>query len=262
MAAANHEDKRMHVRQRLVYLVRPTLFSLVVFFRFFGNVCCNAYDVVRGKIPLTFANLLATTYRSGVSLLVPLVVISFLLGISTALNLYRLLSPFNFQHEIIISSQRVLIYDFLPFLIGLMLSIQMALNLITARIKKLKLHPNEVVNIYIIPIMIAVNFSALFLYIYVINVVFISIYFWMRFLLGVEVYEYFFHIKHAVTSQALLFAFLKVFFYCTLVSLIVGYYYYGVAIGFLSIRRAISRIITRSFFWLALTSVYFEFFSH
>ncbi|KTD25853.1 ABC transporter permease [Legionella maceachernii] len=248
----------MHLPERLRYYGAPVLGSIIIFFHFFGHLCLNFVDLLTGKLPLSWHGLLYTIYRSGVRLLLPLSMISSLLGVSIVLNIYNILSPFNLQHQVLLISQKILFYDFLPFLIGLMLSLQTALNLITARIKKLNLSPDEVIVHYIIPIMLGVNFSALILYLYSISVVFISIYFCFRFLLYTDIYEYMFHLTHTVTSSGLIYSIFKMTLYCTIVSLIVGYYYYQVATRHSLLRKAISRIITRSFLWLVISSIYLK----
>ncbi|KTD35779.1 ABC transporter permease [Legionella nautarum] len=248
----------MHLPERLRYYGAPVLGSIVIFFHFFGHLCLNFVDLLTGKQTLSWHGLLYTVYRSGVNLLIPLLLISSLLGISIVLNIYNILSPFDLQHEVLLVSQKMLFYDLLPFLIGLMLSVQTALNLITARIKKLNLTPDQVITLYIIPIIFGISFSALILYLYSISFVFISIYFCFKFLLYTDIYDYMFHLTSTITSSSIIYSIFKMMLYCTIVSLIVGYYYYQVATRHSLLRKAMSRIITRSFIWLIIGSVYFK----
>lgn len=248
----------MHLPERLHYYGAPVLGSIVFFFHFFGHLCLNFVDLLTGKQTLSWQGLLYTIYRSGVKLLIPLLVVSSLLGISIVFNIYNILSPYDLQHGVLLVSQKILFYDLLPFLIGLMLSVQTALNLINARIKKLNLTPDQVINLYIIPIILGITFSALILYLYSISFVFISIYFSFKFLLNTDIYDYMFHLTGAVTSSSIIYSIFKMMLYCTIVSLIVGYYYYQVATRHSLLRKAMSRIITRSFVWLIIGSVYFK----
>jgi ABC-type transporter Mla maintaining outer membrane lipid asymmetry permease subunit MlaE len=252
----------MHVPQRLRFYGAPILASVIIFFGFLGHVFLSVIDILQGKLVITKHSLLNTVYGSGAKLVLPLSFITSLLGVSIIMNIYHLLSPFDLQHKALAVSQKILFYDLLPFLISLMLAMQSALNLVNAGIKKLKRTPHEVVLTYIIPIMIGTNFSAFFLYMYALNVVFISIFFCFRYLLHTQIHEYLFHLTNAITAKNIIYSIIKMSLYCALVSLIVGYYYYQVAAGYLLIRKAMSRIITRSFIWLAVSSVYFKFINY
>lgn len=252
----------LQVAQRLRYYGTPLVASVVIFFGFLGHVFSSILDIIEGKLVITKHSLLNTVYGSGVKLVLPLLLITSLLAASIIMNVYNILSPYEMQNKVLRISQRILFYDVLPFLISLMLATQSSLNLVTAGIRKMKRTPHEVVLGYVIPIMIGTNISALFLYMYALNIVFISIYFCFRYLLHTEVHEYLFHLTNTISSRSIIYSIFKMFLYCALVSLIVGYYYYQVAAGYMLIRKAMSRIITRSFIWLAATSFYFKFLNY
>ena len=236
--------------------------SVIIFFGFLGHVFLSLIDILQGKLVITRHSLLNTVYGSGARLMLPLMFISGLLGASVILNVYYILSPYNVQDKVLAISQQMLLYDFLPFLISIMLAMQSSLNLVSAQISEQKQTPHEVVLTYIIPIMIGTNIAAFFLYIYALNIVFISIFFCFRYLLNTDIHEYFFQLTNTISSLSILYSIIKMSLYCALVSLIVGYYYYQVAAGYLSTRQAMSRIITRSFVWLAVGSVYFKFINY
>ncbi len=248
----------MHLPERLRFYGTPALSSGIIFFHFFGHLCVNFINLLTGKLTLSWHGLLYTIYRSGVKLLIPLLLISSLLSMSVVFNAYTILKPYNLQHEVLMISQKILFFDLMPFLIGVMLSLQSALNLITARIKKQNLTPDEVIVLYVIPIILGVTFSALLLYIYSIGIVFISIYLCFRFFLYINIYEYTFHLTETVTSFSIIYSVFKMSLYCTVISLIVGYYYYQVATQHSLLRKAMSRIITRNFMWLVVCSIYFK----
>ncbi|CDZ77076.1 hypothetical protein BN59_01355 [Legionella massiliensis] len=252
----------LHFLQRLRYYGTPLAASVVIFIGFLGHVFCSIIDIFEGKLVITRHSLLNTVYGSGVKLVLPLLMITSLLGASIIMNVYSILSPYDMQHKVLAISQKILFYDLLPFIISLMLATQSALNMVTAGIKKMKRTPHEVVLGYVIPTMIGTNISALFLYVYALNIVFISIYFCFRYLLHTDTHEYLFHLTNTITSRSIIYSILKMSLYCALVSLIVGYYYYQVAAGYMLIRKAMSRIITRSFIWLATTSFYFKFLNY
>lgn len=234
-------------------------YSITLFFRFMGHLSHNLKKVIFSHLSISWYNLFTTVYRSGVKLVIPMVTISSLLGVSLVFNIYQTLSPFNLQQQVLDIAQNILFYDILPFLICLILSIQQALNLVTAEITVLKRTHHEVLLDYVIPLMIGTSFSAIFLYIYTFNAVLISIYFCFQYLLKTDIHEYIFQLSNSITSTGILYSFFKTFVYCNIVSLIVGYYYYEVAEGYLSLRKAMSRIMSRSFVCLAMTSVYLKF---
>ncbi|MBA2709688.1 MAG: ABC transporter permease [Tatlockia sp.] len=252
----------MRVPQRHRYYGEPTVASIINFFGFLGHVFSSFVDIFQGKLRITRLSLLNTIYDTGAKLLFPLLFITSLLGVSIIINIFNILSPFDLQNKVLTVSQQILFYDFLPFLISIMLAMQAALNLVNAQIQELNRTPHEVVLTYIIPIMIGTNISALFLYMYALNIVIISIFFCFKYLLNTNISEYLFHLTTTFTPTSIIYSTIKMIMYCCLVSLIVGYYYYQVASGHLLIRVAMSRIITRSFMWLAFFSVYFKFINY
>jgi ABC-type transporter Mla maintaining outer membrane lipid asymmetry permease subunit MlaE len=252
----------MQVPQRHRYYGEPTVASVINFFGFLGHLFLSFVDILQGKLVVTRHNLLNIIYDTGAKLVLPLLFITSLLGVSIIINIFNILSPFDLQHKVLAVSQQILFYDFLPFLISIMLALQAALNLVNAQIQELNRTPHEVVLTDIIPIIIGTNISAFFLYMYALNIVIISIYFCFRFLLHTDIHEYLFHLTTTISATSILLSTIKMTLYCCLVSLIVGYYYYQVAAGYLLIRVAMSRIITRSFVWLALSSVYFKFINY
>ncbi len=252
----------MRVPQRQRYYGEPTVAAIINFFGFLGHVFSSLVDIFQGKLRVTRHSLLNTVYDTGARLVLPILFITSLLGVSIIINVFNILSPFDLQHKVLTISQRILFYDFLPFLISIMLAMQAALNLVNAQIQELNRTPHEVVLTYIIPIMIGTNVSALFLYMYSLNIVIISIFFCFRYLLNTNIHEYLFHLTTTITLISIFYSTIKMIMYCCLVSLIVGYYHYQVAAGYLLMRVAMSRIITRSFMWLAFCSVYFKFINY
>ncbi len=250
----------MQVLQR--FEKAPIVASVIIFFGFLGHVFVSITDILKGRLIISRHSLLNTVYDTGAKLLLPLMIITSLLGVSIIFNIYNLLSPFDLQHKVLAVSQRILFYDLLPFLISIMLAMQASLNLVSIQIRELNQTPHEVVLTYIIPIMIGTNFSAIFLYIYSLNIVFISIFFCFRYLLSTDIHEYLFHLSNTLSMESIIYSLIKMSFYCGLVSLIVGYYYYQVAAGYVLIRKAMSRIITRSFIWLAISTVYFQYINY
>ncbi|WP_028388538.1 ABC transporter permease [Legionella fairfieldensis] len=249
----------MHLSRRFHFYGKRRIESVILFFRFIGHVFYSLKEIFLRRLTLSWSHLLDTVFHSGAKIAIPLILLSSLIGISLVLNIFHILSRYNLQHNVLIIAQYVLFYDLLPFLIGLMLSVQSALNLITARIKEHQKTPQDVIVVHIIPIMIGTNFNGLILYAYALNTVLISIYFCFRYFFSFDLHEYIFHLTNTISGTAILYSILKTFVYCTMVSLIVGYYYYEATEGYLSLKQAISRIMTRSFMVLIVSSIYFKF---
>lgn len=251
----------MYVFHRFGFYHTQFFIAVILFFRFLGHLACITTNVVLGRLSIAWFNTMKTIFRAGARLVIPLMLISALMGISLVLNVYNILSPYNLQHKILIIAQRILIYDLLPLLISLVLCMQCALNLINARIKREHRTIEEVLVDYVIPIIIGVYINALLLYTYSLNTIFISIYFTFYYILHTNIQEYLFHLTRAITLIDLISSIIKTLLYCTVVSLIVGYYYYQIANDKISLRKAMARIMTRGLFWLGIGSIYLKYFN-
>lgn len=238
------------------YAERTMTRSVVFFFQFLGHVSYSFKDLVLKQKPFPWKNFLGVIHRSGIHLVIPFVLSSGFLGAILVLNIYRTLSPFNLQQQALPVAQNILVSDVLPLLISVVLVIQLSLSLASARIQSPDQISDDVVCDHIIPIILGVNFSALFLYAYVLNAVYISIYFCFRYLLKTDIHEYVLQLSNAITVSSLLGSLFKTWLYCNSVSLIVGYYYYTLAQGTIVLQKAMSRIITRSLVSLVLCSLY------
>ena len=252
----------MPMSQRSQSLNVPIIKDIALFFRFLGHLAYSITDALPSQMPLVWLNFLRTVYYSGAKMVIPLMLITSLMGASLILNIHHILSPLYMQNKVLQVAQSILFYDLLPFAIGLVLSIQLALNLVNAQVKKLQRTTHEVMLQFIIPMILGSNLSALLLYVYSLNAILISIYFCFRYLLQTNLHEYLFHLTSTITSINILYSIFKTLIYCTIVSLVVGYYYYTVASAHLTLRRAMSRIMTRSLLCLTISSIYFKFFSY
>lgn len=237
----------------------PALGSVVLFFRFLGYLSHELKEVLLGRLSITWSNVVVTIYCSGAQLVIPMMVINALMGVSLVLNIYNLLSPYNLQHQVLLVAQRILFYDLIPFLISLVLSIQLALNLINEEWNMTDQSRQDIVIRYILPLMLGMAINALFLYVYSLNAVYISIYFCFQYLVKTDLHEYVFHLVNTLTTQDISYSLLKTLSYCFVISFIVGYYYYETAVGYLTLRKAMSRIMTRSFVFLVSSSIYLKF---
>ncbi|MCL9685862.1 ABC transporter permease [Legionella maioricensis] len=235
--------------------------SISFFFSFIGHLCHSCKNIVTRHLAISWPNLLKVLYYSGVSLAIPLIIISSLMAMSLAINSYQIFSKFNLQGQALSIAQTLLVQDFLPTLIGFVLCVQVSLNIINARIKitKLQRTPQEVILEYILPIIIGVNITGLLLHTYLIGVTFLSLYITFHHILNISTQIYLVDIRRTLTVLFFMTSVAKTLLYCSIVSFTAGYYYYQVATRHVPLRRAVSRILTRGSLWLTLSSVYIKF---
>lgn len=236
--------------------------SLSFFFGFIGHLSHSSKNIVTRHLSITWKNVWKILYYSGVSIIIPLVLVSALLSMSLGMSAYFILGNFNLQDKALSIVQLLLIEDVLPLLIGLVLCVQVSLNIINARIKikKLQQTPQEVILEYILPIIIGLNFTGLLLYMYLINIIFISLYITFHsILMNMDAPVYLLAMERSSTLVTFTYSLIKTLFYCSIVSFTAGYYYYMVATRHVPLRRAVSRVLTRGSLWLTISSVGIKF---
>ncbi|KTD20581.1 ABC transport system permease [Legionella lansingensis] len=249
----------MYVFRRLGLHTIKFIYSLVLIFRFFGHLCHSLKDVLFGELSIAWGNMVEIIYYSGARLVIPLVFICALLGISVSQTVYILLSPFHLHHKVLPTAQNVLTHEVLPLLLGFILCIQAALHLINTRVRRYRQNPEEVILEHVWPIITGMNITSLLLYTYTVVTILISFYITFRYMLSYTTYDFMLHITSATTIYDLIYSAFKTLILCAVVSLAAGYYYYEAAVRHLSLRKAVSRIMTRSLFWLVVVSVYITF---
>ena len=235
--------------------------SISFFFGFFGHLSHSSKNSITRHLTISWHNVLKILYYSGASLAIPLMIISALMTLSLAMNSYLILSKFNLQDNALSIAQTLLVQDILPILIGLVLCVQVSLNIINARIKitKFQRTPQEVILEYILPIIIGVNITGLLLYIYLMSVVYLSLFFTFYHVLNINTQIFLLDIERTTTIGFFIASVAKTILYCLIVSLTAGYYYYQIATRHIPLRRAVSRILTRGSLWLTISSVYIKF---
>lgn len=234
--------------------------SISLFFSFLGHVCHSAQNIFTRHQSISWNNVLKVLYYSGTTIVLPLFIISILIGMALSISSINILKIFNLQSRALPIAQAYLIRDIIPMIIGFVLCIQSSLNIINARIriKEQKQTTQDVVLEYIIPIILGINFSGLLLHIYLAIAAFISLFLVFHHFLLILLPSFFFEIFRTTTLIDIFFSILKTLLYCTIISLTASYYYYQIATHHLSLRKAISRILTRGFLWLTLSSVYLK----
>lgn len=247
----------MYVFKRIGLHAIRFLNAIFLFFSFIGHLSYCSKDVFLGRVSLTTKNIIRIIHFSGVSLSLPLLIISALMGMSFGINSYLIFTKFHIQDKALSIVQTLLVQDVLPLLIGFVLCVQVSLNMINARIKitKLQRTSDEVILEYILPIIIGINIAGILLYIYLMAVVSLSLYLTFYHLLNSDLQIFLLETSRTTTLSTVTFSLFKTFLYCSIVSFTAGYYYYQVSTHHILPRRAVSRILTRGSLWLTVSSV-------
>ncbi|WP_231865921.1 ABC transporter permease [Legionella fallonii] len=193
-----------------------------------------------------------TIFNSGVKLAVPLILTSSLMGMAIIYTIISALKKYNLQHQAWIFAQDIITQNLVPLLIALFLCIQSSLTLISAREDQSQQISENVVLDHVLPIMIGMNIAGILLYIYCIAAFYFSVYFFVLYVFQHNPQHYFIHLREYLTLSNFISSVLITGFYCTFVSLSIGYYYYVVAYKNRPISKAMSQIITWGLVWLAI----------
>ena len=120
----------MYVFRRCGFYVGKLVDACTLFFRFMGHLYCSIIDTLLGRLSISWFKIVKTIYYSGARLVIPLMFINTFIGISLILKIHTILAQYNLEHEARLIAQNILTRDVVPFLIGVLLCIQSALNLI------------------------------------------------------------------------------------------------------------------------------------
>nr|HAT8713694.1 ABC transporter permease [Legionella jordanis] len=249
----------MYVFRRLGLHIVKFLHSQVLVFRFFGHLFHSLKDVLFGELSITWNNMVEIMYYSGARLVIPLMLLCALIGLSVSQTTYYLLAPFHLHHKALPVAQNVITHEVLPLILGFILCVQAALHLINTRLRRHRQTPEEVILDHVWPIITGMNVTSLLLYTYAITIILLSFYLSFHHVLGFSIHEFLLHATSSTTIFDLMYCAFKTLILCLVVSFTAGYYYYEAAIRQLSLRKAVSRILTRGSFWLVIASVYITF---
>ena len=227
-------------------------FSVTFFFQFLGELISRA---LRHGNRIVWRKVLIANLYTGASIVIPLVLMSMLIGMAMALSIHITLTRFHVQQQAMLIAQTTMLRDIAPLPIGFVLCVHCGLNLIEKDHPSLHLQPKIVLLETIIPLIAAMNLTALLLYTYVVSSFLLSAFVTSYFILEANTDEYLFQLGGILSPIDLLGSLGKTLFFSTIASLVAGYYYYGVASNVISTRLAVSRVITRSLFWLIVISV-------
>lgn len=229
--------------------------SIKLFFLYVGHLFSSL--LFRNYL-VSWRPTLPAVISAGAFLLIPLLVVSMLIGVSLTLTINYILAPFNLQNQGLFIAQNMIIRDIAPLPIGFIFCVQCGLNLINANHPSLHHAPDKVMLETIIPLVIGVNLTSILLYTYVTAAFFVSVFFTFTTILHMNIDEYILRLSELVAPLDIISSLIKTIIYATIASLIAGYYYYDVAKRILPVRQAVSRIITRGLFWLVVGSVFIK----
>lgn len=235
--------------------------SIRLFFTFLGHLFTAAMQLLSGKLSPRWLTTANTLFLSGVRLVLPILILSALIGLSLSLSFYEILSRFQMQKNALVITQNIVIRSLVPILIGFILSIQTALNLINVPTEKLQKSTAQIMQIYIIPMLPGILLTGLLLYVYALFAALISVYSTFHFILNVSTHDYLLHITSNLSLTDLGHSLLKILLYCLIVAAVTSYYYYEISIRTVSLRKAVSSIMTRSILWIIIASAYLGIYS-
>jgi len=239
----------------IIKFIRAQIFL----FQFLGHLSQTLKNMLLGRLQIRWSNLIEVIYFSGARLVIPLVIITALISIALAQTVYVILSPYNLQKQMLPIAQTVLTREILPVFIGFILCIQTALSLINTRAQKEKQSSEGAITEHVLPIIIGITITSLLLYAYSIGVLIMSFYCIFHYKLSLSTYEFIGHLLSETTRYDLIFSAFKTFLLSVIVGIVTGYYYYEAALKNTTLRKAVSRTITRGSFWLIFTSLYMTF---
>lgn len=251
----------MYFFQRIGLHALRFVHSISFFFSFLGHVSFSSKNIFTRHLTISWHNMIKVLYYSGVTIVFPLMMISALIGMSLSFTIINLLGLFSLQQRALPIAQELLIRDILPLLIGCILCIQVSLNIINARIKitKKQQTTEAVVLEHILPIILGINLTGLLLYVYLLIATLMSLFLTFHHTIAVTFFNFSLQVLNKHSFTILLFSVIKTLIYCTIISMTAGYYYYQMATLHVSLRKVVSRILTRGFLWLTMSSVYLKF---
>lgn len=229
--------------------------AFVFFFQFLGELTSR---VLRHARRIVWAPTIIANLQAGAIIVSPLIILSLLIGMAVTLSIHLTLSRFNLQHQATFILETTLLRDLAPLLIGFVLCVHCGLNLIDKNHPSLHKPPIVVLLETIIPLFAGINICGLILYTYVFTSFILGAFFTSYFILQANTDEYLLRLSEIIEPVDWLASLVKTLVYATIASFIAGYYYYGVASNVITTRQAVSRIITRSLFWLMVISGLFK----
>ncbi len=228
-------------------------------FQFVGHGFLCLWRVLKSPSLFWGKTFLQTIYLSGVRLFLPVVVFCVFIGFSLSVSLDQIFRQLPIESQAQTIVQNAALITIAPLLLGLMLATQSALNLINAKVHQLHHTPEEVMVHHILPISLGILCSGMLLYVYAFVAILSSIYLTFQWVIYSGVRENFFYFLGVIRINDLLYAIFKLLIYCGIVGFVVGYHYYAIALRKIDLRRAVSRIMTRSILFIVVVGAFLNY---
>lgn len=193
---------------------------------------------------------------AGFEMFLPLMLVSIAIGIGLSYGLHQLLSPYRLSVSGVFLAQTVLLRDVAPLPIGFILCIKSALILIDSPFPP-DLNEGSRDSILldtVIPQIIGMNVTGLLLYIYGFAACVISVLLSFMLILKNDMSGYLLRLSSLIEPFELMLSLGKALMFMLIATLISGFYYFELVRHKISVRRAVSKILTRGIFWLSIVA--------
>lgn len=227
--------------------------SIRLFFIFLGALF---YFSVTEFKNIAWKQGIARSLYAGFEMFIPLMLASIAIGIGLSYGLHQLLSPYKLSVSAVFLAQTVLLRDVAPLPIGFILCIKNALVLIDSPFSP-QLNESGRDSVFldtVIPQIIGMNLTGLLLYIYGFAACVISVLLSFMLILKSDMSGYLLRLSALIEPFELMLSLGKALMFMLVATLISGFYYFELVRRNISIRRAVSKILTRGIFWLSIVA--------
>lgn len=235
------------------YQQEGRLKNIRLFFIFLGALC---YFSTFKFQKVAWKKGIARALYAGFEMFLPLMVVSFAIGVGLSYGLHQLLSPYRLSVSGVFLAQKVLLRDIAPLPIGFILCIKSALILIDSPLS-LELHEHRrdlVLLDIIIPQIVGMNLTGLLLYVYGFTACILSVLMSFMLILNSDLSDYLLRVSSLIEPFELMLSLGKALMFMLIATLISGFYYFELVRRKISLRRAVSKILTRGIFWLSIVA--------
>lgn len=224
-----------------------------LFFIFLGALLYLSFK--EGK-NISWRHGIARSLYAGYELFIPLMLVSISIGVGLSYGLHQLLSPYKLSVGGVFLAQTVLLRDIAPLPIGFILCIKNALILIDSPLSsELNEGKRDAVLLdVVIPQIIGMNLTGLLLYIYGFAACAISVLLSFILILKSDINAYLMRFSAFIEPTEMFLSLSKAFVFMLVATLISGFYYFELVRRKISVRRAVSKILTRGIFWLCIVA--------
>ncbi len=237
------------------YRLHRFLISQGLFFEFIGRLIFQH--------PITFKTMKAPLFKSsvayGATLVIPFIIIGFLTGFLTALAIYLSLSKLNLQNPTIFVIQFYFIHAIIPFFIAYILAVQKALNLLDDPHPIFHQPAHQLYQTVITPTILASIVNASLLYFYLTASYLTGIYMAFNQFIEVGILDYLVHLSDILNEKTFMASFGKTIINSLISAIIVAFYYLHIEKKWLTLKKAVAKILIRSFYALLISTFIFQY---